>query len=274
MNLLDSLVKIAQTKIKEQTQSLTKKIEEQAENATKKFNAMPENIVKKLETIGQPKPAKVETPKQNRLAKNIINRFYANYSELPYVSNDRPKDWIERAEMFPKQCIIPKSIMERYSDGLLPGHIYMLYWLKKYTNQKVPSYFEYKYGIDFQKEKLFLFENGFIDDLNKPTEKGRKAITEHYTVIENHSQKADTSKEGISKEILAQRDSMRRNGFKEYEFIANNGCCETCAALNGKHFLISNLKIGVNAPPMHEGCRCSIAAYEDDTAYNEWLNKF
>lgn len=252
MGLLDSLVKKAQ-----------EKIEEQAENVAKKLNAVPENLVNKIESIGQPKAAKAETPKQNRLAKQIINRFYTNYPEIPYVSNDRPKDWIERAEMFPKQCIIPVSTMERYSDSLLPGHIYMLYWLKKSTNKKVPSYFEYKYGVNFEKEKLFLLENGFIDDINKPTEKGEKAITEHYTVIENHSQKPDRSIEGISKQILAQRDSIKRNGFKEYEFIANSDCCEICAALNGKHFKLSALKIGVNAPPMHEECSCSICAYED-----------
>lgn len=147
MGLFDSLVKIAQEKIEEQTEKLTKKIE-----------AVPENIVKKLETIGQPKEEKKETPKPKRKAK--------------------------------------------------------------------------------------------------------------------HSLKPATSIEGISKQILAQRDSIKSNGFKEYEFIANSDCCEICAALNGKHFRISALKIGVNAPPMHEGCSCSICAYEDEEEYNEWLSKF
>lgn len=80
--------------------------------------------------------------------------------------------------------------------------------------------------------------------------------------------------EDISKQILAQRDSLRRNGFKKYTIIANSGCCEICAELNGKHFLLSQFKIGVNAPPMHEGCKCSIAAYEDEEEYQKWLNSF
>lgn len=80
------------------------------------------------------------------------------------------------------------------------------------------------------------------------------------------------SVEVISKQILRNRDSMIRNGFKEYTFIANRDCCPICRKLNGKHFTISNLKIGVNAPPMHEGCKCSIAAYEDEKAYQAWLN--
>ena len=77
---------------------------------------------------------------------------------------------------------------------------------------------------------------------------------------------------GAAAQILAQRDSMIKNGFDEYEFIANSGCCEVCGKLNGQHFPISKLNIGVNAPPMHEGCRCSIAAYSDRSEYEKWLN--
>ena len=73
-------------------------------------------------------------------------------------------------------------------------------------------------------------------------------------------------------QILALCESFKRNGFKEYEFIANKNCCKECAALNGKHFPVSKLKIGVNAPPLHDGCRCSIAAYDDDDEYEAWLD--
>lgn len=73
-------------------------------------------------------------------------------------------------------------------------------------------------------------------------------------------------------QIIAQRDSFIRNGFKEYTFIANRDCCSVCGELNGKHFPIKKLQIGVNAPPMHEGCRCAISAYSDRKEYDEWLN--
>lgn len=71
----------------------------------------------------------------------IYKRFYKDYPEKPFISQDRElnTDWIEQAEMFPEQSIIPKSMMYRYPDGLLPGHVYMLYWLNKYNNKKVPS---------------------------------------------------------------------------------------------------------------------------------------
>lgn len=217
-------------------------------------------------------------PKQSKIARKIIKRFYADYPESPFISDERTIDWIEKAELFPKQCIIPKSMMTRLSDGLLPGHIYMLYWLKKYTNKKVPAYFEYKYGIDFEKEKGYLRECGYLNVGNKPTDKGEKAISDHFDIIERHAAataKPEYSIESIRNQILAQRDSLIRNGFRRYEFIANSDCCEVCGKLNGRRFSVSKLETGVNAPPMHEGCRCSISAYcGERKEYEEWLNKF
>ena len=126
--------------------------------------------------------------------------------------------------------------------------------------------------IDFEKERAFLLNEGYLDNISKPTDKGVKAIEKHSKVIENHAPKRDVSVEGISEQILAAKENMVRNGFKEYEFIANRGCCAACAALNGKHFPISKLKIGVNAPPMHDGCSCSIASYVDRRELDEILD--
>lgn len=254
------------------------KLNAKSESFAKKLGAVQKTIeTTPLETIvnnsiekklSEPK----REPKPSRVVKEIINSFYSDYPEKPYISNERKRDWIEKASLFPNQCIIPKLTMTRYDNGLLPGHIYMLYWLKKYTNKKVPAYFEYRYGINFEKEKGFLFENGYLDSLDKPTEKGERAIKQHYSVIENHKQpKPDCSIESITKIILEQKKSFERNGFEEYEFIANSNCCEVCATLNGKHFKVKDMKPGVNAPPMHEKCRCSVAAYEDRADYDAWL---
>lgn len=73
-------------------------------------------------------------------------------------------------------------------------------------------------------------------------------------------------------QIIKQRDSIKRNGFTQYTFNANKNCCEICAALNGRHFPISKLVIGVNAPPMHDGCNCAISAYMDNEEYEAWLD--
>lgn len=70
----------------------------------------------------------------------------------------------------------------------------------------------------------------------------------------------------------AQKESFIRNGFSMYTFHTNTGCCDVCAALNGKHFKISKMQYGYNAPPVHPHCRCSTSAYEDTEEYNEWLD--
>lgn len=209
----------------------------------------------------------------NSNKQNIIDTFYSNYPEIPYISNDRDKDWIEHAVFFPKTMPVAREMMCRFSDGLLPGHIYMLHWMKKWTDKRVPAYFEYKYGIDFEKEKGYLLSNGYLDENNKPTEKGVQAIARHISVIENHKPpKPDRSIKGISKQILAARNNIIKSGFEHYEVIGGTKCCEKCAALKGWHFPISEFKIGVNAPPFHDGCTCTIIGLEDFEEYKAWLD--
>jgi len=70
----------------------------------------------------------------------------------------------------------------------------------------------------------------------------------------------------------AQKQSFERNGFEEYEFIVNGGCCDICQGLSGKHFKVSKMMPGENAPPMHPHCRCSTAAWEDSKEYEAWLD--
>ena len=70
----------------------------------------------------------------------------------------------------------------------------------------------------------------------------------------------------------AQKQSFVKNGFEMYTFITNHGCCDICAALNGKHFKVSKMMPGENASPLHPNCRCSVAAYEDSAEYEAWLD--
>lgn len=69
----------------------------------------------------------------------------------------------------------------------------------------------------------------------------------------------------------AQKQSFVRNGFDKYTFIVNGGCCPICEGISGKHFLVSKMMPGENAPPMHPNCRCSTAAYVDGKEYEEWI---
>lgn len=70
----------------------------------------------------------------------------------------------------------------------------------------------------------------------------------------------------------AQKQSFERNGFEEYTFLALGTACSICRALDGKHFKVSKMMSGTNAPPMHPNCRCSVAAYEDSEDYEDWLD--
>ena len=70
----------------------------------------------------------------------------------------------------------------------------------------------------------------------------------------------------------AQKQSFERNGFTQYTFLANSGCCDICQQNHGKHFNVKDMQPALNAAPMHPNCRCSTAAYSDRADYDAWLN--
>lgn len=74
----------------------------------------------------------------------------------------------------------------------------------------------------------------------------------------------------------AQKQSFIRNGFDEYVYVActKGDVCPICKGLDDKHFKVDDLMPGENAPPMHPGCHCSVAAYMDDELYEEWINSY
>ncbi|MBW8350732.1 tetratricopeptide repeat protein [Bacillus sp. IITD106] len=113
---------------------------------------------------------------------------YKDYPEQPYISSDRDiKVWLEQAETFPDQSFVKREMMIRNEDGILPGHVYMLYWLSKYINKEIPLYFEYKYGINFNEEVFYLIDLKLIDQDKNITNKGRKIIDKYKAIIEEHS---------------------------------------------------------------------------------------
>lgn len=73
-------------------------------------------------------------------------------------------------------------------------------------------------------------------------------------------------------QVEANIQSYIEMGFDMYTFHANSGCCDRCKPLHGKHFKISELKYGVNAPPIHPNCRCATSPYEDDDEYEAWID--
>lgn len=77
-------------------------------------------------------------------------------------------------------------------------------------------------------------------------------------------------------QIDASLREIEANGFTQFIFIADSGgsrTCEQCKALDGKTFALKDGKIGVNLPPLHPNCRCSIAGHEDDDDFINWLEE-
>lgn len=56
----------------------------------------------------------------------------------------------------------------------------------------------------------------------------------------------------------AHTDAYRADGIERYIFDAtlDGTTCPECGALDSKDFALKDLKVGINAPPMHPYCRC------------------
>ena len=70
----------------------------------------------------------------------------------------------------------------------------------------------------------------------------------------------------------AQKQSYERNGYDQYEFIAEPTACPICQALDGKVFDVKKMLPGENASPIHPHCHCSTAAYMDRAEFDKWLD--
>ncbi len=60
--------------------------------------------------------------------------------------------------------------------------------------------------------------------------------------------------------------SYEDNDIDEYEYSCTfeTHTCDTCAALDGRHFKVTEKMEGTNAPVMHPHCRCTTTPYMDD----------
>lgn len=105
--------------------------------------------------------------------------------------------------------------------------------------------------------------------------------------------------EGAYFSTLSRKNTFQELDVEEYEIVStlDNKTSEICQDMDGKHFPVSQMKIGVNAPPFHVNCRTTTVPYfndeftEDDVriargedgqtyyipanmTYKEWENSF
>lgn len=97
-----------------------------------------------------------------------------------------------------------------------------------------------------------------IEHMEKYVDKKiRNAKSRAATLIETESAYIHTE---ATSEIYEELD------VEEYEIVAtlDNRTSEICRAMDGKHFKVSEKKIGITAPPFHVRCRTVTAPYFDD----------
>lgn len=77
----------------------------------------------------------------------------------------------------------------------------------------------------------------------------------------------------------ADKISYTARGIKYYTYHTEIGCCDKCRELNKKRFLVADMEVGVNAPPMHPNCRCALRPLEEQehkpirVRFMEWWHR-
>lgn len=100
------------------------------------------------------------------MGSNAVHPVYEGYPEQPYISPKRDlAAWEKTPEKFPYD-VVSKVQMTRLPEGILPGHVVMLWRVHfgTFSNDSViPRYFEYRYGVDAREVLATLQEKGYIE---------------------------------------------------------------------------------------------------------------
>lgn len=93
--------------------------------------------------------------------------------------------------------------------------------------------------------------------------------------IENISKAMNTSRKQAGRLVMtesaaisskAQQDCFKELGVEEFEVVVtlDHITCDLCQGMDGKHFPLSDFRIGETAPPFHPNCRCCTIPYFDE----------
>ena len=74
---------------------------------------------------------------------------------------------MEHTKLFPKQNIIPKTMMTPYSDGLLPDTYICFIGLRNIKTKEFLHILNTDMALILKKEKEFLFCNKYLDTNSK-----------------------------------------------------------------------------------------------------------
>ncbi|MCO5463751.1 tetratricopeptide repeat protein [Enterococcus faecalis] len=148
--------------------------------------------------------------------KKQLEKFYIKekYETIPFLpSEEECKRILVEYKTFPS-VIVPKENMKKLNNGLLPGHIIMLWWIcnPRTNKENIPLYFLYEYGIDFHKQFDFLISKNYIIGKWIISELGRKTIEKYEYIIRNHKAFKTIDKNGNIKYSYQDKKRTQVNG--------------------------------------------------------------
>lgn len=65
-------------------------------------------------------------------------------------------------------------------------------------------------------------------------------------------------------EIRETNDNYDVTGYYQILSVLDLSTCDICGSLDGKIFKNKDATVGINYPPFHQGCRCTVVQYFDD----------
>lgn len=131
---------------------------------------------------------------------------------------------------------------------------------------------EYYSGISSDRKTIF------INRLRSSDNKSATAIAIFCDISGESISKVQRSLESMNREDIAFESNCHNvntdfssyveSGIDKYLFLAalDAQTCPICGRLDGKIFYVKDKKVGVNFPPMHDGCRCTTTAVIDGHA--------
>ena len=216
--------------------------------------------------------SKLEIAAYERKAKKYVKEkdFSAKANEEMRLYNAAMK--INRLEMLKAnlglELIAGHDELDKFMEGILQGRTEdelkrqagILGKTVKSNTQKVHAIVNASFHNATFSDRIWMYQDLLKADLSKLLQSGliqgknprvlARELRKTFGASTFHTERLMRT-ELARVQTEAQKQAFERNGFDEYEFIVNGGCCEICEGLKGKHFKVAKMMPGENAPPMH-----------------------
>lgn len=268
---IDRLVKtqnaIADKTIEDIQRQLKKYYKDAMEQVISDFEATYDKLLATVEDGREPTPADLyKLDKYWQMQAQLKNEMQAlGDKEIALLSEKFEKEWNDVYESF---ALTSKNSFSTISTRNAKAAINTA-WLSD--------------GKNFS-QRVWNNTNKLVETLNdnlincvitgKKTTELKQLLQKRFNVSYNAADMlVRTETAHIQTQAAAQR--YKDYGLKEYEFLADpdERTCSVCAALDGKRFLLSEMKPGVNAPPMHPRDRCCIVPVVNKETEEEIMEK-